>query len=218
MDARYHFKNRAKKLASSILLYLFALSIFGQSNNLSREQMVQDIDILFSTIEEVHLDMYTNYPKQQLEIDIERVKNELEPSGDIFYFYKQIAPLVTRLRDGHTGLFPPFDDLSDYDNVHLFPFSVKITYPDKEIRIQNDCMQAQNKIQAGAIITSINDIPANNIVQKMMDYIPGEADFYKTIGVELFFSQLLYILYRDSIFKIELNINPSFKIKNSRKT
>ena len=57
MDTRDHFKNGTKMLIGSILLFLFTVSTFGQTNIFSREQMIKDIDILFSTIEEVHLNM-----------------------------------------------------------------------------------------------------------------------------------------------------------------
>ena len=106
----------------SIFLFLFTGNAFGQAKKLSREQMIQDIDTLFSFIDKVHPDMYAVYPKQQLDKDIEKVKSELEPSGDIFCFYKQITPLVAQLGDGHTNVNFPYDALSDCANILFPPF------------------------------------------------------------------------------------------------
>ena len=210
MDARDHFKNRAssKSLIVGILLYLFAVSTFGQSIIFSREQMIQDIDTLFSAIEKVHPDKYAVYPKQQLDKEIEKVKSELGPSTDIFHFYKQVAPLIAKLGDGHTSIFPPYNsEILEIASITFFPFSVKLTHPDKIIRIQNDYTQTQNTIPIGAQITSINNRRANDIVQEMMNYVSGEKDFYRITRVEDFFIPLMHTLYRDSIFDIEYIFN-----------
>ena len=187
------------------ILLSFSTVSFGQIESLSKEQMIADIDTLFSTIEQVHPDMYAVYPKQQLDNEIERVKSELEPNGDIFYLYKQIAPLVVKLGDGHTGVGCPSKYLKNVPN--LFPFSVKVTYPDRIVRVQNDYTQTQNTIPVGAQIISINNRQATDIVQDMMNYASGEKDFFKAEWLEGLFTPLIYILYGDTIFSIEYQFN-----------
>ncbi|MDL2254860.1 hypothetical protein LJB78_01080 [Bacteroidales bacterium OttesenSCG-928-J16] len=135
--------------------------------------------------------------------DIEKVKSELASSGDIFYFYKQIAPLVVKLGDGHTGVQFPQNSLGKALDIKLFPFPVKITYPEKAIEVQNDYTQKQNTIPIGAQITSINNKQATDIVQEMMNYTSGEKDFFKTERLAYIFTPLIYTLYGDSIFDIE---------------
>ena len=196
-----------------ILLSLFVANTFGQTKNFSREQMSQDIDTLFSTIEKVHPDMYAVYPKELLDKDIERVKSELNPNGDIFYLYRQITPLVVKLGDGHTSVLPPpfppflYPDFLEIVDMPFFPFSVKVTYPDKIILVQEDYTQSQNTIPIGAQIISINNKQADEIVLKMMNYVSGEKDFSKTAKFEQLFIPLMNILYRDSIFNIEYKFN-----------
>ena len=206
MGTRDHFKNRAssKSLMVGILLLFLAVCAFGQTTSISREQMIQDIDILFSTIEEVHPDMYSIYPKQQLDKDIERVKSQLEPSGDILYFYKQVAPLVVKLGDGHTDVYPPYYRPDIMETITFFPFNVKVTYPDKEILVQEDYTQT---IPIGAQITSINNRQKNDIIREMMNYASGEKKFYRVYRVENLFVLLMPILYRDNVFDIEYVFN-----------
>jgi hypothetical protein len=175
--------------------------------------MAHDIDVLFSTIKEVHPDMYAVYPKELFDKDIEKMKAELKPNGDIFYLYRQVTPLVAKLGDGHTNVFPPFESPDDLANMYFFPFSVKITYPNKEIFIKNDLTKTQNSIPVGAQITSINNRQSNEIVQEMMSYSSGEKDFYRIDKLEQFlFMPLMSILYGDSIFDIEYQFN---QVKNS---
>ena len=199
--------SKLNSIVVCLLLFLFAVNTFGQSISISREQMIQDIDTLFSTIEKVHPDMYAVYPKQELDRDIEKVKSELLPSGDVFYFYKQIAPLVVRLGDGHTGISFPRGSLEIVPNILLFPFPVKITYPDRVICVQKDYTQTQNTIPIGAQIISINNRQANEIVQEMINYESGEKDFFRIERLEYDFTPLIYTLYRDSIFDIEYLFN-----------
>jgi hypothetical protein len=186
-----------------ILLSLFSASVFGQTNSFSREQMAQDIDVLFSTIEDVHPDMYAVYPKEQLDKDIERLKSKLAPSGDIFYFYRQVAPLVVKLGDGHTNFFPPIRGPEDLANLSLFPVSVKITYPDEEIYVRD----AHNVIPAEAQIMAINNRQANEIVRGMMNYSSGEKDFYRIDKIQQLFPLMMFVLYGDSIYNIEYLFN-----------
>ena len=200
------YRNLSNLMVCS-LLFFFTMNAFGQSKSFSREQMVQDINTLFSTIEQVHPDMYAVYPKQQLDKDIERVISGLEPNGDIFYLYKQITPLIVKLGDGHTSIFPPFNRPEDFANIPLFPFSVRITYPEREIFVQDDYSQTRNSIPSEAQIISINNRKADNIVQDMMNYSSGEKDFYRINKLELLFLPLMSVLYGDSIFDIEYLFN-----------
>jgi len=181
-----------------IFLSLFTVNAFGQSKSFSREQMAQDIDSLFSSIEQVHPDMYAVYPKQKLKQEIEKVKSELNPSGDIFYFYRLVAPLVVKLGDGHTNFFPPFRGPEDFANMLLLPLSVKITSPDKRIFVRDE----YNTIPSEAQILSINNIEAENIVQEMLNYSSGEKDFYRIDKLKQLFTPLMSILFGDSVYNI----------------
>ena len=58
-----------KRLLVCLSLLLFITNVFGQIKSISKEKMIQDIDILFSTIEKVHVNIHTVYPKHKLEID-----------------------------------------------------------------------------------------------------------------------------------------------------
>lgn len=196
---------RLSSVMVCILASFFAMSALGQSKSFSREQMVQDIDTLFSTIEKVHPDMYAVYSKQKLEQDIEKVKSELKQSGDIFYFYKCITPLVVKLGDGHTNVFPPFHEPDDFTDLLFFPLSVNITSLDKEIFIRNN--HNAIVIPIGAQIISINNRKAESIVQEMMNYSSGEKDFYRIDKLESLFTPLMCILYGDSTYEIEYLYN-----------
>ena len=186
-----------------LTLTIYTICAFGQSKTFSKEQMCGDIDVLFSTIEKVHPNMYSVYPKQELTKDVEKIKSDLKTEGDVFYFYKQITPLVAKLGDGHTSVSFPFDYLKTDTAVLLFPFAVKITYPDSAVIVINDYTPDRNAIPKGAQITSINNRSANDIVSEMMNYQSGEKDFFKMEVLKSYFTPLIYTLYGDAIFDIE---------------
>lgn len=172
-----------KRICITLSLFLLTATLFGQTKNLTREQMIQDIDTLFSNIEKVHVDMYETYPKQVLEKDIESLKKKLAMNGDALYFYKQVTPLVVKLGDGHTNVAFPFDALENIPNRALFPFYVKATSPNKSIFVAENPVQPQNIIPVGAKIISINNREAKAYIEEMMKYVSAEKDFYK---IELF--------------------------------
>jgi len=195
---------KLKNVMVCFILLLFTVSVFGQPTVLSREQMIEDIDILFSTIGEVHPDMFAIYPEEKLRKDIERIKSELAPSGNALYLFKRVKPLVAKLGDGHTFIRLPRD--SEFF-THIFPFSVRISYPDKVVRVENDYTQTQNTIPAGAQITSINNRQVNDIVQEALNYVSGESNSFKISQIERRFSFMLHILYGESMFNIEYMYN-----------
>jgi hypothetical protein len=207
LAAKQKNNSSMKRIYIFLSLILLTTVVFGQTQNLTRVQMVQDIDTLFSNIEKVHVNMYETCPKQHIEKDIETLKKKLATNGNALYFYTQVTPLVVNLEDGHTNVAFPFDALENVPNLALFPFHVHVTSPEKSVFVAENPVQPQNIIPVGAKIISINNREAKVYVEEMMKYVSAEKDFYKIELLEYFFTPLLYTLYQDSVFNIKYIYN-----------
>lgn len=101
----------SKIIIIAIIFFLFIInnSLFGQSNTLNKDSILSDVDVLFSSIAEIHPDMFAVLPKEDFHNDLEKIKDEIKKDLNIFDFYKFVTPLVAKLGDGHTRLDFPFN-------------------------------------------------------------------------------------------------------------
>jgi C-terminal processing protease CtpA/Prc len=114
--------------------------------------------------------------------------------------------------DGHTTLTNTEEVYPKIDNP-FFPFRV-IIY--NNILYVKENLSEDKTILKGSIIENINGIPAKTIIKKLIAYLPGEKESYKTKSLENEF----YIYYRlvyGSFSDFNISINKTeFKIKGAK--
>ena len=193
--------------------FLFIISLALTTNlisaqkHYSKQKLIADIDSLYASINEIHVDMYANIPKVKFEKEIGQIKQQLEDSMTRIDFYNHLAPLVEELGDGHTSLLFPTEEIKR-NSIKLFPLSVDIDYKDSSVIVVNDYSEYDIRIPVGAKILSINNKKISTIVGVMFHYISGERTFFKAEELKFRFTPILYALYKDSIFTIK------YKYKN----
>jgi len=92
------------------------------------EELISDFDYLFETLESIHPDLYFYTPKDSMDILREKVKSNIDHPMIALDFWKIIAPIVVKLKDGHTSLyFPPDARKFYYDStLRVFPLDVRL--------------------------------------------------------------------------------------------
>jgi hypothetical protein len=188
--------------------FIFIISIALSANLLtaqeyySKQKLIADIDSLYASIKEIHVDMFANISKQEFEKNLNQIKTQLKDSMTRIEFHKNIAPLVEKLGDGHTSLQYPKDDLKD-PSIRLFPIVVDINFKDSSVIVADDYSQGENKIPTTAKIISINRKSATTIIGEMFHYVSGEKTFFKAEILSSQFTPLLYSLCGDTTFTIQ---------------
>ena len=195
-----------KSVLATILLTFSICSIYSQSPKISKEALHNDLDVLVSTLDRLHPNMYFDIGKEGFEKKLEETKEHLTEEMDVFDYYKIINPLVTDLNDGHTALRFPVTAYREIES-QLFPVSVKVSDQDLSVTVKSDYSVAGESIPKNAEITSINGIPTQEILREMLRYISGERVFYKQSRLSEYFAPLLYVLYRSDAY----TINYTFK-------
>jgi len=79
----------------------------GNYELLSPEDMRYDLDELFHRIETTHPDPYAKRPKAEVDIERQKIYDELDHPMTIFDYYDKVAPLVASLGDPHTQVLIP---------------------------------------------------------------------------------------------------------------
>lgn len=168
------------------------------SGLLSRKQAQFDIDALIYTFSEVHPNMFHECGQARFMEAVGRVKNNLPDSVSKVQLYKEVAPLIAMLGDGHSNLNFPFNDLFT-EELHRFPLFVDINLDNYAITATT-CIDSL--VPRGAEVLSINGIESRALLENMMPYASGERYFFRLARVNFLFPALFEILYAADSYEV----------------
>lgn len=112
------------KRFSIILILLSIPFVLSAQKYYSKSELVADMDTLYARINEIHPDMFARISREEFEKRFVHAKETMPDSLDAVGFYRIIAPLVSSLQDGHTGIY-----ISDND----YRNSILYVLPDVEV-------------------------------------------------------------------------------------
>lgn len=173
---------------------------------LSKKQAQFDLDALIYTIGEVHPNMFSVCEQSELFRSVNRVKQQIPDSVSTVELFKRVAPLVTKIGDGHTMLRFPYNDYFTPSTLR-FPLFVNVM-PDYTLRVKS-CID--NAIPQDAEILSINGISSKELLETMMEYVSGERDFFRLQRINYDFPALFEMLYKSVKYDV------TYQLKNGKK-
>lgn len=166
-------------------------------------ELIADLDFLAKTLEEVHPDLYAYTPKSIFAEEQRKIKSELETPVSRIDFYLRVVPLVAMLNEGHTKIYPPYEEYYHFvrQGGLLFPFDLDLK--DHKAFVAAN-YSVDSLITKGSELLSINGIPTGEIVDRLLLLISGEKLNFKSGYLEDFFGQILWLVYRfEGEFEIE---------------
>lgn len=154
--------------------------VLGTYELLSPEDMRADLDELFARLHNNHPDPYLWRPKAEVDIDRQRVYDELSQPLSMAEYYKKVAPLVHSLGDDHTYVALSNDALqSVLLQELLFPLAVQIQNQRAYVMAN---ASGNDEILPGTEILSMNGIPMPDILAEIKGYLP----FSQTVQTRYF--------------------------------
>jgi hypothetical protein len=100
--------------------------LLGTYPILSPEDMRYDLDELFHRIEMTHPNPYTKRSKAEVDLDRQRIYEELGQPMSMLEFYAKVTPLINSLGDFHTQVYIPADSVGNPDEELFFPLELKL--------------------------------------------------------------------------------------------
>lgn len=146
-----------------------AQAAFDVNQPISPEKLIEDVDFYLKTLDETHINPFTQISKKQFLSCVEELKSRIRAKGAMTQkeFWLLFAPLVSAIRDSHTVIADPrFFIKGEEDSTRYFP--IKTVYIDGKIVVQNSL--ADEKIEKGAVIAAVNGVPAENIIKKLSEH------------------------------------------------
>ncbi|ACR80685.1 MULTISPECIES: S41 family peptidase [Kosmotoga] len=149
--------NKTRYILIGILLLI---STFTLAEKLfTPEQLREDLDFLVSKIVEEYYNPWLKVDKDVFWNLVEEKKAQLDHDMTRSEFYMIAAPLIAILHDQHSMLYPPSDV-----EIKVFPFRLR-RVNGYAVVVDSIC-----DLPVGAIVTKINGIPVENVVEELEIY------------------------------------------------
>jgi len=167
------------KSKSIIIFLLISSLIYGQNNIedldlIPIDHLKNDLQTIKSNLESIHPGLYTYTKKEELEAFFTRAEQKIiNPMSDI-EFYRLLAPLQSKIKNGHTMIIPS-EKWSNYKDSQkpLFPF--EIYYNNKSLYVLKNLSEDES-INNGIEIISINGESAQNIISQLLNSITKDGN------------------------------------------
>lgn len=189
---------------------LFANTINAQSNYqnyLTRAALETDLEILKFQLEQVHAGLYEYSEKTVIDSAFLEIKNNLKDDMTDLDFYRVLAPLQRKIKNGHTMVIPS-EQWSNYKvrTLPLFPFEV-YWHQEKLYILKN--LSSDNAILDGTEILSINGLPIKAVVDKLVANITRDGNnrtyplHLMSVGFEHWYADII-----DTPTRYQLELRP----------
>lgn len=165
------------KRFSIILMLLSIPFVLSAQKYYSKSELVADMDTLYARINEIHPDMFARISREEFEKRFVHAKETMPDSLDAVGFYRIIAPLVSSLQDGHTGVF--ISD-NDYRNsiLYVLPDCLGITKDGRLIICRSDFTESVLDSRFNnEFVRSINGISSEEFINMVLSLKFGAEHF-----------------------------------------
>jgi hypothetical protein len=201
-----------------LLLAVVAFPTFvSAQDKIAPTLLLDDFRIARSSLEEGHSGIYRYTSKVDLDRAFDAAAGRIDHPLTALEFYRLLAPVVARIKCGHTAVNPPRDLQQAMNrNVPLFPLNVEVlggkVYVFREYSAEEHGLEGQE-------IRRINGIPIETILTTMLAATPGDGDSQTVrpwrVGHGGGFARLLYSLVGiESPFHVEFRDPASGKSKD----
>ena len=140
----------------------------GNYELLSPEDMRYDLDELFHRIETTHPNPYAKRPKSEVDLDRQRIFEELDHPMTMFDYYNKVAPLVSSLGNFHTQVILPSNIFGNTpSNEKFIPLEVEFIGQQAFITIN---ASGNPDIRVGSELLSINDETIADVQDELINH------------------------------------------------
>lgn len=161
------------QMAVLTLVSVVGQPVRGQSGTLSRSEMEEDLARLEILLTELHPAISTEADIHRLIHALDEIRQELPEALEPEAFLQELSRLVVSLECGHTMLFPR--QYAPEAVSGLFP--VALDRVGGRIVLAHHYKLGSRTLKRGGIVTSINGLPMEQILDELTHYLGGADHF-----------------------------------------
>jgi C-terminal processing protease CtpA/Prc len=149
---------------------------------LPSDELKQDLDFLFKTIEEVHPNMYAYTTEHEFLQLREPLYQRVAGPMSRLEFYKAVAPVVASLKNGHTSMHPPLEAFNEYLSKGGRIFPLELHWDGTDV-ILKSCL-SRDGVPIGGKLLTIDGLNAGDFLVRAARYYPAENRAYDLAFLE----------------------------------
>ncbi|HYP15408.1 MAG TPA: S41 family peptidase, partial [Bryobacteraceae bacterium] len=154
-------------------------------NTLSVDQVRQDLEYLYRTLEAAHYDLYAHTPKAVFEKEYRRIQSSVRAPLTILEAHRLFQRFAALPSIGHCRLefpYPIYDDYSRRGGV-VFPFDVAFRGEGRVVILRDH--SGNHSVAPGDQLLSIDGEPVNSVLEQLYEYTSGERMYLKQAALEM---------------------------------
>lgn len=135
----------------------------------------KDYGVFKNMLEQEHPGLYWYTPKDSMDAFFEQGKNRLNDSLTETGFRTVLSYVVSKIRCGHTSVYPSKRWRRTVDSLRLrpFPLSLKL-WPDTAV-ITANANRRDSVVTRGAVLQSIEGRPMKEVLDSLFDYLSADG-------------------------------------------
>ncbi len=152
-----------------------------------RKQIIQDLDYLQESLENLHPGLHWYTGKDYYEEQLGLIKKGLKKKTTEGELFQLLGPLIESINCGHTGIYPS-KDTEKYHEFHPHQFPLNLWFSSNSAFVINN----YKGIPRGSELISINDHTVSDIAGHLRSVIPSDGynSTYKEFHLQKDFSHL----------------------------
>ncbi|MEO7983158.1 MAG: S41 family peptidase [Bacteroidota bacterium] len=131
------------------------------------DELKEDFNYFRGTLEKYHPNLYLYSSRQTVDSSFDYLYQSIDTAMTDLHFYRYISRMIPVIKDGHNMILPGKESVNYYNkNAGFLPYTL-YSIGDKLYCAQNST--AEIAIKNGTEITSINGIPAKQLIEELLN-------------------------------------------------
>ena len=193
----------------ALLFYLVFLTLIPvnlQAQELSKDEIAEDLDVLLNALEEGHPGLYWYHSKKEFDNRLDKIEETLSEVENVTELHSLLVEVNNTISCGHTTILLPEEYYSKADSTDLFlPFNIALV--EGKVLVSESFTESLSK---GDQILFINGEAIDGIIKELQYYIPIDKGITtkRDRSIEITFTYY-YAIYKGSSKEFEVSYTNS---------
>lgn len=172
----------------------------------SKEEILQDLDFLRSSLQDAHYDLYAFTPKFEFETNFMQIRNSVKKDclslKEATGLFQRV---ISKANTGHAEIDFPAQAYIPYALEGGTVFPLELAFEDDKVYVRKNFSENQ-EISTGTELLSINGLKIDEILKQIYPHLSAERQYFKNAKLEFWSFPRLYwqVFGEQKQFNVEL--------------
>ena len=172
--------------------FLFSFGSLWAQNQFSKQQVLEDLEYLKTSLEEAHYNLYAYTSKREFDQNFNEVKASVEKDSlSLLEATSLFQRVISKANNGHTEIFFPAGSYIAYAQGGGTVFPLEVAFESGKALVRKN-WSTNPKIASGDEILSIDGRPMQDILAAIEPHISAERPYFKKAKIEFYSLPRLY--------------------------